>query len=408
MRRLTGSDVMTRRQVVCLALGAFTAALVGCRQAPLRPVAPPTASPTPSAALVVGALVSLGDSDPTSRQTFQAMSLAVEAINQRGGVNLPDGQRRSIRLAAYDDADTLDRVGPGLRRLADEDQALVVIGLVERDTATVARRLAEQSKLPLVTLTSTPVTSTDTWRWSFALAPDDEAAVAALVDYLAGSGFERIGWLAPGTSTASDAQAAFGRRAGAAGMQVVASEVYPLGDGAIAARHDRLRAAGAQVIVAWPHDTRGTVSLLTQLRPVPDRLKLFLGPAAADPKALTLEGGSIDGLHTVTPRLGVVDDLWDHDAMTPLVRDFGRAFRQRFGIPPGDDAAAAWDAIHLVERALMQVGPSRDRLRDTIEQTSDLNGVSGVIAFSPAQHTGLDRRAFVMARSADGRWRLPP
>src|SRR5205823_1068582 len=129
---------------------------------------------------------------------------------------------------------------------------------------------AERLAVPLVTLTETPETRTDHWRWSFALAPDDEAPVAALIDYLAASGVERIGWLAPITSTASDAQAALNRRALAAGMRVAASEVYPLGDGTLAARHDRLKAAGAQVIVAWPHDTRGTVSLLAQLRPVPD------------------------------------------------------------------------------------------------------------------------------------------
>ena len=369
---------------------------------------PPTASPTPNAALVIGALVNLGESDPTNRQTFEAMSLAVDTINRRGGIEPGGGQRRAVRLAAYDDAGSVDRVGPDLRRLADEDQALVVIGPAERDTATLARRVAERMALPLVTLAATPETRTDTWRWSFALAPDDEAPIASLIDYLAASGVERIGWLAPMTETASEAQAAFTRRALAAGMRVAASEVYPLGDGTLAARHARLKAAGAQVIVGWPHDTRGTVALLAQLRPVPDRLLLFLGTAAADPKALALDGGTIDGLHTVTPRLGVVDDLWDHDAMTPLIRDFTRAYRQRFGSAPDDDAAAAWDAVQLVGRAITQAGPSRDRVRDALEGTSELTGVSGAIAFSPSSHTGLDRRAFVVARSAEGRWRLPP
>jgi branched-chain amino acid transport system substrate-binding protein len=357
---------------------------------------------------VIGALVKLSESDPANRQTFEAMSLAIDAINLRGGAELPAGQRRQLRLAAYDDADSVDRVGPDLRRLAEEDQAVAVIGPAERDTATLARCLAEQLSVPLVTLAATPTTRTDAWRWSFALAPDDEAPVATLIDYLAASGVERIGWLAPRTTTASDAQGALSRRALAAGLGIAASEVYPLGDGTMAARHDRLKAAGAQVIVAWPHDTRGTVSLQAQLRSVPDRLPVFLGPAAADPKTLALDGGTIDGLHTVTPRLGVVDDLWDHDAMTPLIRDFVRAFRQRFGVAPDDSGAAAWDAVHLIERALSQAGPSRDGVRVALEQTTDLTGVSGIVAFGASQHTGLDRRAFVVARSADGRWRLPP
>src|SRR5437762_2958341 len=148
-----GGVGMTRRRAVCLAVVALGLALGGCRPATLRPMLPPTASPTPDSALVLGALVNLGASDPTNRQTFEAMSLAVDAINRRGGIELPGGQRRPVRLAAYDDASSADRVGPDLRRLANEDQALAVIGPAERDNATLARRLAERLAVPLVTLT---------------------------------------------------------------------------------------------------------------------------------------------------------------------------------------------------------------------------------------------------------------
>jgi branched-chain amino acid transport system substrate-binding protein len=399
---------MTRRWSVGLAVVTLLASLAACRPAAPRAMLPPTASPVPSNALVIGALVNLSDDDPSHRQTFEAMSLAIESINRRGGIELPAGQRRPVRLAAYDIAGSADRVGPDLRRLADEDQAVAVIGPADDDSATVARRLAEQLELPLVALAAAPEPGSGGWRWTFALAPDDDAPVAALVDYLAASGVTQIGWLAPRTAAASAAQAALTRQIHGTGITVVGNEIYPLGDVTLAARQARLKAAGAQVLVAWPQDTRGAISLLVQLKGVPDRLPLFLGPAAANPKALALDGGTIDGLHTITPRLGVADDLWDHDPITPHIRDFSRAFRQRFNATPGDDSAAAWDAVQLLEQALRQAGPTRAAVRVALEQTTDLVGVSGLVSFSPSRHAGLDRRAFVVARSTDGRWRLPP
>jgi ABC-type branched-subunit amino acid transport system substrate-binding protein len=399
---------MTRTRAICLGVAVLALIVGACRPATARPTLAPTASPAAVSPIVIGALVNLGNGDPASRQTFDAMSLAVESINRIGGIELSNGVRRPIRLAAYDDAGSLDRVGPNLRRLADEDQALAVVGPADLDTATISQRLAEHIGVPLVTLTATSPDQADGLRWSFALAAANTAPLAALVDYLAASGVQQVGWLAPQTADASEARAAFTTLTLGAGLRIVGSESYPLGDEGLAARAARLQAAGAQVIVAWPHDTRGAAAVIQQVGPLPNGIPLFLGPAADDPKSLGTGSSTTDGLHTVMPRLGVADDLWDHDALTPVIRDFSRAFRLRFGSAPTDDGAAAWDALRLLASAIGGSAPTRESVRQRLEDTVDLPSVSGIVTFGPGLHNGLDKRAFLVARSAGGRWRLPP
>src|SRR6266498_2291247 len=126
--------------------------LVACRPGPTRPVVPPTPSPTPSPMVTIGALVHLSDDDPVGRAVFEAISLAVEDVNRRGGIELAGGERRLIRLAAYDDAGRSEIVGTDLRRLVAEDGAVAVVGPATREAAAAARRLAEQLEIPLIAL----------------------------------------------------------------------------------------------------------------------------------------------------------------------------------------------------------------------------------------------------------------
>jgi branched-chain amino acid transport system substrate-binding protein len=52
--------------------------------------------------------------------------------------------------------------------------------------------------------------------------------------------------------------------------------------------------------------------------------------------------------------------------------------------------------------------PSRTKLRAWLEETRNFPGTGGIYHFSPSDHNGLSRDAFVMIRIEDGRWVLEP
>lgn len=396
--------------LVALVLGIAGA---GCEPAVPRPVAPPTASPAPVAPIVVGAILDVADdAGPDGRQRLEAATLAVELVNRRGGIALPSGERRLLQLAVYDDAGQPDRAEPAFRRLA-ADGALAVVGPSDPASAAVVRPAAEAAGMPLVVLDEAPARETATWRWTFALAPPPEEALAATIDFFAASGVDRVAWLAPRTMEAASLRRALGRLASAANMQVVGEESYPPGDEEQSQRLARLQSAEPRVILAWPRDAHEAASIAREAAKVPNLVPVFLGPAAASPSTLGLAGDAAAVVRTVTLRLSVADDLWDHDALTPVIRDFRREMQGRTGRPPTAEAAGAWDAVRLIvatlERRTSPPGPpSRAALRDGLEATSDYVGASGLIAFSSRRHDGLDRRALVVARSEGRRWRLPP
>ena len=393
----------------------FLVLVVGAACAPAlpRPVAPPTPSPRPVAAVVIGAILNVGrDAGPDSRQRYDAAMLAVELVNRRGGVLLSTGERRRLQLLVHDDGGQPSHAEPAVRQLV-ADGALAIVGPSEPASAAAARVAAEAVGVPLITLNQSDGGDAASWRWTFALAAPPEEALAATIDFFLASGVDRLGWLAPRTMEAASLRRTLVRQATAANMQVVGEELYPPGDEEHTQRLTRLQANEPRVILAWPRDPSEAASIARESATVPNLVPVFLGPAASSFSTLEMAGDAAGVVRTVTLRLPVSDDLWDHDALTPVIRDFRRELQARTGRPPTSEAAVAWDAVRLIVDVLERprrspTAPTRATVRDGLESTTDYLGASGAITFTARRHDGLDRRALIVARSEGRRWRLPP
>ena len=54
---------------------------------------------------------------------------------------------------------------------------------------------------------------------------------------------------------------------------------------------------------------------------------------------------------------------------------------------------------------LRKVGPNREKIRAELEKSS-YAGISGVFHFTPGDHNGLEKNAFVMVKIENGTWQL--
>jgi branched-chain amino acid transport system substrate-binding protein len=175
----------------------------------------------------------------------------------------------------------------------------------------------------------------------------------------------------------------------------------------------RRQAAEPRVSLAGPRDAHEAAAIARDAGKSSALVPVFVGPGGASLATLEEAGDAAAVVRTVTLRLPVADDLWDHDALTPIIRDFRREMQNRTGRSPTVEAAGAWDAVQLIVAALERrqsasASPTRASVRDAVEATTDYAGASGLISFSSRDHSGLDRRALIVARSEGRRWRLPP
>jgi branched-chain amino acid transport system substrate-binding protein len=99
-----------------------------------------------------------------------------------------------------------------------------------------------------------------------------------------------------------------------------------------------------------------------------------------------------------------IDDVIATTPAKAARKQWFRDYTSRYGSYSGVAAFAA-DAVDLVAAAVARVGGDRDRIRDILE-TSQIDGLSGPIRFTPDSHSGLMPQALTMLVARSGRWRL--
>ena len=93
---------------------------------------------------------------------------------------------------------------------------------------------------------------------------------------------------------------------------------------------------------------------------------LFIGPSCVDPASLP-----------------------DSDSQKAYITDWMSAYKAKYNNQASMMAGNGTDAISILANALKTAGNDRTKLRDAIEQTSNLVGTNGIFTYSAADHTGL-------------------
>ena len=128
----------------------------------------------------------------------------------------------------------------------------------------------------------------------------------------------------------------------------------------------------------------------------------------ASDEFIRLSGAAAEGVRLPSPALLVADRLPADVPERPVVLDYIKAYRERYGQEPATFGGYAYDALMIAVEALKKAGTDREKLRDAIEQTRGWVGTQGVVNMSPTDHKGLDLSAFRMLEIRNGDWTLSP
>jgi branched-chain amino acid transport system substrate-binding protein len=334
-------------------------------------------------------------------------ALMIEAeVNAKGGVKGPDGKMHPLKLVIYDDASDETKAVLAAKKLIDEDKVTAIVGTTLSGTSLAIVDTVQKAEMPLVSCAAAAkiVEPVAERKWVFKTPQSDHLIVGVLVDYLKGKGLMKVGWLNVDYAFGQQGWIEFEKAAQKAGVVIVANEKFGQKDVDMTPQLTRVKAANPQAVVIWSIPPSASIAT-KNYADLGIAAPLFQSHGVGNKKYIELAGAAANNVMFPAGKLLVADQLADNDPQKATLLAYARDFEAKYG-PRNTFGGHAWDAVHLVMLAMEKAGGDRAKVRSAIETTKSFVGITGVFDFSPADHNGLDRRAAVMIRIADGQWRL--
>lgn len=382
-------STQTRRQWLKSAATAVAAFAMPVRAAPSR--------------IRIGVVLELsGPASVFVRSQRESVEMVADDLNRKGGVG-----GRKLELVIYDNESNGTKSLVLAKRLVEQDGVLGIIGAGTTPTTMPIISYVSAAGVPLISMGSSDaiVTPVAQRRWVFKTSPNSSDIAAKMVQYLAKKKLSPVAFLSVNDAYGDTGLREFEKAIGPAGIQVAAWEKFGATDKDMKPQLTRARSSGVKAIVVWAIPPAATIvaknaaelSLSRELQIVHDH------GAGIAPAFLELASGAAEGSVLVTAKLPVAAQLPDGDPQKPLLLSYAKAYRERTGRDASAVGGMAYDAMVLFRLALEAAGDDRAKVRDALEQSSGVVGVTGVFHMGPQDHVGVGIKDLELARVEGGR-----
>lgn len=317
---------------------------------------------------------------PNMQTVLRGVELAIDQLNAEGNghfeIAKPPAEATSaveIAVALRDDPTVVAVVGP-----ADSRSSLESAPIFSDEDGGGRRAVAAVSP------TSTSITLSGLSPWLFRVCPSDAASSRAAARYVLDSlGLRR--------ATIMYRNDSYGR-----GWTSAFSDAYRAGGGSVLDRNPHLadmnewRAYAGLVklthpdIVLFPGSPADLAGLVRAMRAIGADTPVLGGDALSELEAQATEFAGIR----------YVAFFQASHVRTPEAKAFVSAFTKKYGVPPEQRSALAYDATMLIARAALEGGATRTAVRDYLASIGNgrpaVNGITGPIAFDE-QHDVVDK-----------------
>lgn len=353
--------------------------------------------PAKAETIKIGHLVALTGGNATWGQSeANAVDMAVEKVNSAGGV---DGKK--IEIIRYDSrADKLEAVNVA-KRMIEQDKVIAIIGPGQSGVANAVREVVNSAKVPLIGTTPTNPTVTvmedgsvvpytfrvcfiDPFQGTVAgqFAIKDLSAKTAAVLYDVGDEYSQ--YLGKYFTEAFEK----------GGGKIVANEAFRSGELDFRAQLGKIKDGNPDVLFA-PTMNKEAALIAKQARDLGITATLLGGDGWASPDVFDLSGGAINGGYLVN-----IADMTD-----PALKDFVAAYQTKYKADPVmPNPVMGYDAVLYLADALKRSGgEGGEKLKAAMDDTKDLQVLTGLLTMDPATHNPLNKPA-VIQQAMDGKF----
>lgn len=322
-------------------------------------------------------------------QTRDAIKMAVEEINARGGV-----LGKQVELIVEDDEASPDKTTNAFKKLVAKDKVVAVIGaLISKCTLAITQE-AQAKKVVLLTPTSTNDTVTDAGDYVYMSCYNDSFQGQVVAQ------FARETMKAKNAAILYDITNDYSKgltknfidKFEALGGKVVVSESYSAGEKDFNAQLTKIKAAKPDIL--FIPDYYNTVSLIAK-------------QVRSQGINITMLGA--DGWDEITNNAG--DEVlgsfycnhYSPDSDDPDVQTFVQKYTEKFKMTPNALAALGYDATYILLDAIERAGSTDPEMIKAALMETDDKFVTGNIRFNEQRRPIKSAVMLKIVKNADGK-----
>ncbi len=299
----------------------------------------------------------------------QAVEMAIDEINAKGGVN-----GASIKLFAEDSEGDSQKALAAMEKLSSSDKVCAIIGpVLTGETFSVAER-AQAEGIVIITPSASHKDITNVGDYIFRTTPSDGLQGEVAGKYWSQVlGYTKLAVLYAKNDYSQGLHESMSEAFTQDGGQIVAAETFMVGDKDFKTQLTKLKNTDAQAIYL-PDYTAEMAQILEQAAQLGIDKPFLSGDGFLSEEIYSLAGQYTDGVvYTASARVEESNKN----------KEFKDAYTARWGIGPDSFATNAYDATYILVSVIEKVGTDRKAIKTGMEQVKDFEGVNGIINFAP-------------------------
>lgn len=341
---------------------------------------------------VTGPAAFLGEPERNSAK------MVIDEINMAGGV-----KGHKLELVAYDTGGDATKAVQLATKLIKDDKVVAIIGPSTTGETMAVIPVAEKEQIPLISCSAGSKITDPVKKWVFKTAQNDALAVGKIYEYLQKTKQTNVSIL-----TVSDGFGASGReqlknQAAKYGITVVSDDTYGPKDTDMTAQLTKIRGSQAQAIICWGTNP-GPAVIAKNVRQLGIKTPVFMSHGVSSKKFIELAGEAAEGIRLPSGKVVVADILPASDKQKKSLLAFVKDYQKHYKTEGDHFGGHAWDAVMLIRNAVENGADTAAAIRDQLEKTRGFAGIGGSFTYSPQDHAGLGKDAFVLVEIKNKDW----
>lgn len=306
----------------------------------------------------------------------EGLQMAVDEVNAGGGIG-----DRKLRLARYDDRESIDQGQIVAQQIAGDPDVVAVIGHLQSYITVQTARVYNQAGLVLVAPTSTDPKLTQLgYKRVFRATFTDHSVGRQMAELVASQQRKKVAVYYIRNDYGRHVANAFEERARQLGIAVQARSSYDPSEQVSERTFD-------QVLTEWKTMELDAIALagevpsaaifVAQARRKGIDVPIIGGDAMSSPALMAVAGAAAEGT--------TVASYFNPDEPRPEVVRFNAAFTAKFGAPPDAGSALGYDSVQLLAHAMKEAGSAvPEDVARALHALKGWPGVTGAFSFDEA------------------------